>query len=170
MWMGMGVGSVVEASRLPGLGNCSVDSVAWQYPIPSVVGSDLATSLGTFWLCSISLNLRFWCVKTGALKEYRSGERAGGDSAKGTMAQCQPSTEPVFSSPKGPPLEEAPAVLDKQDIVYVVEGQPACVTVTFNHVEAQVVWRRYESLLPIGTYLGSSSSNPTWQDHSSYLP
>lgn len=44
--------------------------------------------------------------------------------------------------PPGPPLEEAPAVLDKQDIVYVVEGQPACVTVTFNHVEAQVVWRR----------------------------
>lgn len=42
----------------------------------------------------------------------------------------------------GPPLEEAPAVLDKPDIVYVVEGQPASVTVTFNHVEAQVVWRR----------------------------
>lgn len=43
----------------------------------------------------------------------------------------------------GPPLEEAPAVLDKPDIVYVVEGQPASVTVTFNHVEAQVVWRRW---------------------------
>ena len=43
----------------------------------------------------------------------------------------------------GPPLEEAPAVLDKPDIVYVVEGQPTSVTVTFNHVEAQVVWRRW---------------------------
>lgn len=43
----------------------------------------------------------------------------------------------------GPPLEEAPAVLDKPDIVYVVEGRPATVTVTFNHVEAQVVWRRW---------------------------
>lgn len=42
----------------------------------------------------------------------------------------------------GPPLEEAPAVLDKPDVVYVVEGQPAHVTITFNHVEAQVVWRR----------------------------
>lgn len=42
----------------------------------------------------------------------------------------------------GPPLDEAPTVLDKPDIVYVVEGQPASVTVTFNHVEAQVVWRR----------------------------
>lgn len=34
-------------------------------------------------------------------------------------------------------------MLDKPDIVYVVEGQPASVTVTFNHVEAQVVWRRW---------------------------
>lgn len=33
-------------------------------------------------------------------------------------------------------------MLDKPDVVYVVEGQPASVTVTFNHVEAQVVWRR----------------------------
>lgn len=43
----------------------------------------------------------------------------------------------------GPPLEEAPAVLDKPDVVYVVEGQPTSVTVTFNHVEAQVIWRRW---------------------------
>ncbi|XP_074130042.1 striated muscle preferentially expressed protein kinase-like, partial [Sminthopsis crassicaudata] len=32
-------------------------------------------------------------------------------------------------------------VLDKPDVVYVVEGQPVSVTVTFNHVEAQVIWR-----------------------------
>lgn len=44
----------------------------------------------------------------------------------------------------GPPLEEAPTVLDKPDVVYVVEGQPASVTVTFNHVEAQIVWRRWD--------------------------
>lgn len=161
VWMGIGMGSEMEAPRLPGPGNCSMDSVAWQDPIPSVVGSGLATSLGAFWLCSISLNLSFSVCKTGALKEYRRGEGAGDDNTKGTMAQCQPSTEPVFYLPAGPPLEEAPAVLDKQDIVYVVEGQPACVTVTFNHVEAQVVWRRYESLLPIGPYLGSSSPNLT---------
>lgn len=34
-------------------------------------------------------------------------------------------------------------MLDKPDVVYVVEGQPASITVTFNHVEAQVVWRRW---------------------------
>lgn len=32
--------------------------------------------------------------------------------------------------------------MDKPGVVYVVEGQPASVTVTFSHVEAQVVWRR----------------------------
>lgn len=39
VWMGMGVGSVVEAQRLSGFGDCSVDSVAWQDPIPPVMGS-----------------------------------------------------------------------------------------------------------------------------------
>ena len=61
--------------------------------------------------------------------------------AKGPPPWTQDSTEPALLS-TGPPLEEAPAVLDKPDVVYVVEGQPASVTVTFNHVEAQVVWRR----------------------------
>lgn len=37
VWMGVGVGSVVEAQRLSRLGNCSVDRVAWQDPTPSVV-------------------------------------------------------------------------------------------------------------------------------------
>lgn len=63
---------------------------------------------------------------------------------KGAVAADTPASSPdrachPFS---GPPLEEAPAVLDKPDVVYVVEGQPTSVTVTFNHVEAQVVWRR----------------------------
>lgn len=39
VWMGMGVGSVVEAQRLSGFGDCSVDSVAWQDAIPPVMGS-----------------------------------------------------------------------------------------------------------------------------------
>nr|XP_031533604.1 striated muscle preferentially expressed protein kinase [Vicugna pacos] len=58
-----------------------------------------------------------------------------------SSSKPSPPSEPVQLLEHGPPLEEAPAVLDKPDIVYVVEGQPASVTVTFNHVEAQVVWR-----------------------------
>ncbi|KAJ8796415.1 hypothetical protein J1605_017885 [Eschrichtius robustus] len=58
-----------------------------------------------------------------------------------SSSKPSPPSEPVQLLDRGPPLEEAPAVLDKPDIVCVVEGQPASVTVTFNHVEAQVVWR-----------------------------
>lgn len=65
----------------------------------------------------------------------------------------------------GPPLEEAPAVLDKPDIVYVVEGQPASVTVTFNHVEAQVVWRRWAlPCMPPSHQWQSSSGHPSLTD------
>lgn len=42
----------------------------------------------------------------------------------------------------GPYLEEAPVILDKPDMVYVVEGQPASITITINHVEATVTWKR----------------------------
>nr|XP_058911151.1 striated muscle preferentially expressed protein kinase isoform X10 [Kogia breviceps] len=58
-----------------------------------------------------------------------------------SSSKPSPPSEPVQLLDRGPPLEEAPTVLDKPDIVCVVEGQPASVTVTFNHVEAQVVWR-----------------------------
>lgn len=42
----------------------------------------------------------------------------------------------------GPYLDEAPVILDKPDVVYVVEGQPASITITINHVEATVIWKR----------------------------
>lgn len=42
----------------------------------------------------------------------------------------------------GPYLEEAPVILDKPDVVYMVEGQPASITITINHVEAIVTWKR----------------------------
>lgn len=52
-------------------------------------------------------------------------------------------------------------MLDKPDIVYVVEGQPASVTVTFNHVEAQVVWRRWAlPCLPYSSHEAPGSSRP----------
>lgn len=62
-------------------------------------------------------------------------------------------------------------MLDKPDTVYVVEGRPATVTVTFNHVEAQVVWRRWGPCLharPTFRKLQSSSGHPgltsLWMD------
>ncbi|XP_074154758.1 striated muscle preferentially expressed protein kinase isoform X3 [Sminthopsis crassicaudata] len=58
-----------------------------------------------------------------------------------SSSKPSPASEPVKLLERGPVLEEAPVVLDKPDVVYVVEGQPVSVTVTFNHVEAQVIWR-----------------------------
>lgn len=45
-------------------------------------------------------------------------------------------------SPVGPYLRKAPIILDKPDIVYVVENQPASITITLNHVHAVVAWKR----------------------------
>ncbi|XP_051009998.1 striated muscle preferentially expressed protein kinase isoform X5 [Acomys russatus] len=98
-----------------------------------VLGSDQWTALVT------GLREPEWAA-TGLKKGLQHIFRVLSTSGKSSSKPSAPS-EPVQLVEHGPPLEEAPAVLEKPDIVYVVEGQPACVTVTFNHVEAQVVWR-----------------------------
>ncbi|XP_013207155.1 striated muscle preferentially expressed protein kinase isoform X3 [Microtus ochrogaster] len=98
-----------------------------------VLGSDQWTALVT------GLREPEWAA-AGLKKGLQHIFRVLSTSGKSSSKPSAPS-EPVQLLEHGPPLEEAPAVLDKPDIVYVVEGQPACVTVTFNHVEAQVVWR-----------------------------
>lgn len=47
----------------------------------------------------------------------------------------------VLSFPAGPYLKEAPVIIDKSDIVYVVENQSVSITVTLNHVNAAVTWK-----------------------------
>ncbi|XP_074884707.1 striated muscle preferentially expressed protein kinase isoform X1 [Buteo buteo] len=59
-----------------------------------------------------------------------------------TNSKPCPPVGPVQLLDRGPYLEEAPVILDKPDVVYVVEGQPASITITINHVEATVTWRR----------------------------
>nr|XP_020647830.1 striated muscle preferentially expressed protein kinase isoform X2 [Pogona vitticeps] len=66
-----------------------------------------------------------------------------------------PSTAPVQLLDRGPYLEEAPMILDKPDVVYAVEGQAACITVTLNHVEVTVTWRRSGVVLKDG--------DPNWE-------
>ncbi|XP_058888050.1 striated muscle-specific serine/threonine-protein kinase-like isoform X6 [Acipenser ruthenus] len=58
-----------------------------------------------------------------------------------------PATEPVQLVDRGPYLEEAPVILDKPDVVYVVENQPVCITINLNHVLAGITWRRNDSIL-----------------------
>ncbi|XP_054826431.1 striated muscle preferentially expressed protein kinase [Eublepharis macularius] len=66
-----------------------------------------------------------------------------------------PPSDPVQLLDRGPYLEEAPLILDKPDVVYAVEGQPVCITVTLNHVEVAVTWRRSGVVLKDG--------DPAWE-------
>ncbi|KAJ7346017.1 hypothetical protein JRQ81_001967 [Phrynocephalus forsythii] len=66
-----------------------------------------------------------------------------------------PCTAPVQLLDRGPYLEEAPMILDKPDVVYAVEGQPACITVTLNHVGVAITWRRSGVVLKDG--------DPNWE-------
>ncbi|NXG27911.1 SPEG kinase, partial [Dromaius novaehollandiae] len=59
-----------------------------------------------------------------------------------TNSKPSPPVGPVQLLDRGPYLEEAPVILDKPDLVYVVEGQPTSITITINHVEATVTWKR----------------------------
>ncbi|XP_009882457.1 PREDICTED: striated muscle preferentially expressed protein kinase, partial [Charadrius vociferus] len=58
-----------------------------------------------------------------------------------TNSKPSPPVGPVQLLDRGPYLEEAPVILDKPDVVYVVEGQPASIIITINHVEAAVTWK-----------------------------
>ncbi|NXT90805.1 SPEG kinase, partial [Anhinga rufa] len=60
-----------------------------------------------------------------------------------TNSKPSPAVGPVQLLDRGPYLEEAPVILDKPDVVYVVEGQPASITITINHVEATVTWKSW---------------------------
>lgn len=57
-----------------------------------------------------------------------------GETLSLTSACCAPAA--------GPYLRKAPIILEKPDCVYVVENQPASVTITLNHVHAVVTWKR----------------------------
>ncbi|XP_069376886.1 striated muscle preferentially expressed protein kinase isoform X3 [Paralichthys olivaceus] len=59
-----------------------------------------------------------------------------------TLSKPSPSTDLVQLLDRGPYLRKAPVILDKPDVVYVVEHQPASVTITLNHVHAVVTWKK----------------------------
>ncbi|XP_068446545.1 striated muscle preferentially expressed protein kinase isoform X2 [Clinocottus analis] len=58
------------------------------------------------------------------------------------LSKPSPSTDLVQLLDRGPYLRKAPVILDKPDVIYVVENQPASITVTLNHVHAVVTWKR----------------------------
>ncbi|XP_068102124.1 striated muscle preferentially expressed protein kinase isoform X2 [Hyperolius riggenbachi] len=58
-----------------------------------------------------------------------------------------PTSESVKLLDRGPYLQEAPVIKDHPELLYIVEGQLVCVTVTLNHVEADVTWKRAGTVL-----------------------
>ncbi|XP_063285379.1 striated muscle preferentially expressed protein kinase isoform X2 [Pelobates fuscus] len=58
-----------------------------------------------------------------------------------------PSSQSVSLLDRGPYLQEAPIIIDRSELLYLVENQPLCVTVTLNHVEAAVTWQRGGTVL-----------------------
>ncbi|CAM4639456.1 unnamed protein product [Caretta caretta] len=98
--------------------------------------------LGTSQWTIVATSLRDTCCTLHSLAKglrylFRVLTATGRSSSKPS-----PPSQPVQLMDRGPYLEEAPIILDKPDVVYAVEDQPASVTVTLNHVEATVTWKR----------------------------
>ncbi|KAJ8349559.1 hypothetical protein SKAU_G00246890 [Synaphobranchus kaupii] len=64
-----------------------------------------------------------------------------------TFSKPSTPTEPVQLLDRGPYLTKAPAIVDKPDVVYVVENQSVSITITLNHVQAAVVWKKQDVVL-----------------------
>nr|XP_046260752.1 striated muscle preferentially expressed protein kinase [Scatophagus argus] len=58
------------------------------------------------------------------------------------FSKPSPATDPVQLLDRGSYLLEAPVIIDKPEIVYVIENQSVTITVTLNHVNAAVIWKR----------------------------
>lgn len=46
----------------------------------------------------------------------------------------------------GPYVQEAPVIIDKPETVYVMENQSVTISMTLNHVNASVIWKRLVSV------------------------
>lgn len=73
------------------------------------------------------------------LETSSASEGVGGAECKEERSHDQ---RGLFYCLAGPYLRKAPVIVDKPDVVYVVENQPASVTITLNHVHAAVAWKR----------------------------
>ncbi|XP_037344276.2 striated muscle-specific serine/threonine-protein kinase isoform X2 [Pungitius pungitius] len=58
------------------------------------------------------------------------------------FSKPSPTTDTVQLLDRGPYLQEAPVIIDKPDTVHVMENQSVTITVTLNHVNAAVLWKR----------------------------
>ncbi|XP_035802106.2 striated muscle preferentially expressed protein kinase isoform X13 [Amphiprion ocellaris] len=114
----------------PSFDSSSLLYVVQQQPLGSIQWSVVASSLRetNYTVPSLSKGVRY------AFRVLTSTGK--------TLSKPSPSTDLVHLLDRGPYLRKAPVILEKPDIVYVVESQPASITITLNHVHAVVTWKR----------------------------
>ncbi|XP_039998071.1 striated muscle preferentially expressed protein kinase isoform X2 [Xiphias gladius] len=114
----------------PSFDTSSLLYVVQQQPLGSIQWSVVASNLreNNYTVTSLSKGVRY------AFRVLTSTGK--------TLSKPSPSTDLVQLLDRGPYLRKAPVILEKPDIVYVVENQPATITITLNHVHAVVTWKR----------------------------
>ncbi|XP_058468448.1 striated muscle preferentially expressed protein kinase-like isoform X4 [Solea solea] len=114
----------------PSLDASSLLYVVQQQPLGSTQWSVIASNLkeSSYTATSLSKGVRY------AFRVLTSTGK--------TQSKPSPSTDLVQLLDRGPYLRKAPVILDKPDIMYVVENQPASITITLNHVQAVITWKR----------------------------
>ncbi|XP_019712116.1 striated muscle preferentially expressed protein kinase isoform X4 [Hippocampus comes] len=99
-------------------------------------------ALGSIQWSTVASNLRETSYTITSLsKGVRYAFRVLTSTGK-TLSRPSPFTDLVQLQDRGPYLRKAPVIVDKPDIVYVVENQPVNITITLNHVHATVTWKR----------------------------
>ncbi|KAM7365660.1 hypothetical protein PAMP_016575 [Pampus punctatissimus] len=104
--------------------------VVQQQPLGSIQWSVVASNLK-------ETNYTVTSLSKGARYAFRVLTSTGK-----TLSKPSPSTDLVQLLDRGPYLRKTPVIMDKPDIVYVVENQPASITITLNHVHAAITWKR----------------------------
>ncbi|CAL8240298.1 unnamed protein product [Merluccius merluccius] len=125
-------------------------SLSWRKPRrldPSIEASSLMYAVQQQALGSIQ-----WTIIASSLKEtsytittlskgVRYAFRVLTITSK-AFSKPSAATEPLQLLDRGPYLQESPVILDKPDVVFVMENQSVTITVTLNHVNAAVIWKR----------------------------
>ncbi|KAM9328598.1 LOW QUALITY PROTEIN: striated muscle preferentially expressed protein kinase-like [Pholidichthys leucotaenia] len=114
----------------PSLDVGSLVYVVQQQPLGSIQWSVVASNL-------METNYTITSLSKGVRYAFRVLTSTGK-----MLSKPSPSTDLVQLLDRGPYLRKAPVILDKPDTVYVVENQPASITITLNHVHAVITWKR----------------------------
>eukprot|EP00066_Takifugu_rubripes_P021290 XP_011610556.1 PREDICTED: striated muscle preferentially expressed protein kinase [Takifugu rubripes] len=118
--------SIDPSSLMYAIQQQSLGSIQW-----TIIASGLKDT--TYTIASLSKGLRYaFRVLTITSKAF---------------SKPSPATEPVQLLDRGPYLQEAPVIVDKPEIVYVIENQSVTITITLNHVNAAVLWKRRGMIL-----------------------